>query len=78
MLDSEPPCLTCWPPAMEDNKETIIVFWYAMNHKRYEQGKFIGVDMNYVVKIMEILEVKERRLCLDGVIKLVNFVLEEN
>ncbi len=62
---------------MEDNKEAISVFWYSMSHKRYEQGQFIGVDMNYVIKIIELLEVKERKRCLDGVIKLVNFAIEE-
>ncbi len=62
---------------MEDNREAINVFWYSMSHKRYEQGQFIGVDMNYAVRIMDLLEVKDQKRCLDGVIKLVNFVIEE-
>lgn len=61
---------------MEENKEVIELFWYAMAHKRYEQGKFIGVDMNYVFKLMDLLEVNNRRRCLDGVMKLCGYVIE--
>ena len=61
---------------MEENREVITTFWYSMSHKRYEQGQFIGVDMNFVIEVMKILEVKNRRRCLDGVMKLVNYVIE--
>lgn len=62
---------------MEENKEIVKVFFYAMAHKRYEQGQFIGVDMNYAVKVMEILDVDNRRRCLNGIAKIINSIIEE-
>lgn len=74
----EPPCGDCWPTAMEENKQIVDVFWYSMSHPRYEQGQFIGVDMNFAVKVMKILKVEDQKKCLSAVIKLVNYVIERN
>jgi len=63
---------------MEENKEIVNIFWYSMNHARYEQGQFIGVDMNYVVELMKIFKVKQKDRCIKGVVKLVNFVIDKN
>lgn len=70
--DWEPPCATCWPLLMEENQDIAKVFFFAINHKRYEQGQFIGLDMNFVVKMMELLQVQDKERCLRAVIKISN------
>ena len=68
--DWEPPCAECWPPIMEENRVIAKVFFFAVAHRRYEQGTFIGLDMNYVIKLMELLQVVDRERCLQAVIKI--------
>jgi hypothetical protein len=55
---------------MEDNRNIAKVFFFAVAHRRYEQGQFIGLDMNYVVKLMELLQVGDKERCLQAVIKI--------
>jgi len=55
---------------MEENRDIAKVFFFAVNHKRYEQGQFIGLDMNFVVNLMEILQVQDKERCLRAVIKI--------
>ena len=45
-------------------------FFFSMAHKRYEQGQFIGLDMNYVVKVLDIVEIEEKGVALESIIKL--------
>lgn len=55
---------------MEENRDIAKVFFFAIVHKRYEQGQFIGLDMNYVVKLMELMQVQDKERCLQAVIKI--------
>lgn len=48
-----------------------------MKQPRYEQGQFIGVDMNFVVKAMDILKVQDQERCLKSIIKLVEYTKEK-
>ena len=55
---------------MDENRSIAKVFFFAVNHKRYEQGQFIGLDMNFVMKLMDLLRVQDKERCLRAVIKI--------
>ena len=68
--DWEPPCASCWPELLQENRDIAKVFFFAINHRRYEQGQYIGLDMNFVVKLMEMLQVQNKERCLSAIIKI--------
>ncbi len=68
--DCIPPCSTCWPPAMEGNQKLVRAFFFAMAHKRYSQGQFIGLDMNFVVKVLEVVKIEDKDKALENIMNL--------
>ncbi|MHA2219046.1 MAG: hypothetical protein ACXACY_24260 [Candidatus Hodarchaeales archaeon] len=70
-IKEELPCAECWPECLPENKKIVEVFLYSMNQLQVSpKGKIIGVNMNYVFCLMDLLEVKDRRRCLDKIIEL--------
>ncbi len=69
-LDCIPPCGTCWPPAMEGNQKLVRAFFFAMAHRRYSQGQFIGLDMNFVVKVLDVVGIENKDKALESIMNL--------
>ena len=55
---------------MEENQKLVRAFFFSMAHKRYTQGQFIGLDMNYVVKVLDIVQIEDKDDGLKKIIKL--------
>lgn len=55
---------------MEGNQKVVRAFFFAMAHKRYSQGQFIGLDMNYVVKVLDIVKIEEKEKALESIMRL--------
>ena len=62
---------------MEDNRKTTKVFLYALAHLRYEQGEFIGLDMNYVMRLMDVFGVENKERCLKSLARLTDHYLRK-
>jgi hypothetical protein len=55
---------------MEGNYKLVRAFFFAMAHKRYSQGQFIGLDMNYVVKVLDVVKIENKDKALEIIMEL--------
>ena len=77
--NSSPPCMDCIPFLNENNEEIVSVYTMVANQVIVAgMGTVIDIDFNAINFIMNLYEVKNRKVCFEKVVMLFRHFLEES